>query len=296
MTTSAIAPARHALEQACAAVGLNSAGAEPVRLAENQIWRLPGQRVIVRIARAGQAAAARREVRVARWLAENDVPAVRLIDVEQPVEADGRPITFWEELPPHEHGTVVDVAQLLRQLHALPAPTLELGYLDPFVRIGERLQTATSLNETDRAWLHGLHQDLLVAWAERPTGRPECAIHGDAWPGNLIRITDGARLMMDLERFSLGPPEWDLVSTAVRTKTTGAVTLVEYDEFCAVYGYDVTEWAGYEILAGARELRMVTYAAQHAAGNPEWADQAQYRVDCLRGRQGPRPWHWKGIM
>ncbi|MGP4002784.1 hypothetical protein [Streptomyces sp. 8N706] len=27
--------------------------------------------------------------------------------------------------------------------------------------------------------------------------------------------------------------------------------------------------AGCEILAGARELRMVTYAAQHAASNPE---------------------------
>ncbi|GHJ28553.1 aminoglycoside phosphotransferase [Streptomyces hygroscopicus subsp. sporocinereus] len=296
MTTSAAAPARHALEQACAAVGLHSGGAEPVRLAENQIWRLPGQQVIVRIARAGQAAAAQREVRVAHWLAENNVPAVRLIDVPQPVEADGRPITFWEELPPHEHGTVADVAQLLRQLHSLPAPELDLGYLDPFVRIGERLQAAKTLNEDDRAWLHSLHQDLVAEWAERPAGRPDCAVHGDAWPGNLVRIIGGGRLLMDLERFSLGPPEWDLVSTAVRTKTTGAVTEDEYDTFCEAYGYDVTEWAGYQILAGARELRMVTYAAQHAASNPEWAAQAQYRVDCLRGRQGPRPWKWKGIM
>ncbi|MET8679975.1 aminoglycoside phosphotransferase family protein [Streptomyces sp. NPDC004647] len=295
MTTSAAAPARHALEQVCSAVGLNADGAEPVRLAENQIWRLTGQRVIVRIARAGQGAAARREVRVARWLAENNVPTVRLVDVQQPIEADGRPVTFWEELPPHEHGTPVDVAHLLRQLHALPAPDLDLGYLDPYVRITERLQAATTLDEADRAWLHCLHQDLAAAWADRPTGRPDCAVHGDAWPGNLIRTISGP-LMMDLERFSLGPPEWDLVSTAVRTKTTGAVTAAEYDAFCAAYGYDVTKWAGYEILAGARELRMVTYAAQHAASNPEWADQAQHRVDCLRGRRGPRPWNWRGIM
>ena len=33
---------------------------------------------------------------------------------------------------------------------------------------------------------------------------------------------------MDLERFSAGPPEWDLVSTTVRTRTTGAVTATEY--------------------------------------------------------------------
>ncbi|WP_406357421.1 aminoglycoside phosphotransferase family protein [Streptomyces sp. NBC_01635] len=295
MTISAAAPAREALEQACAAVGLDPRGAEPVRLAENQIWRLPGQHVMVRIARRGQTTAALREVRVARWLAENHMPAVRLADVRQPVEAGGRPVTFWEELPPHEHGSHTEVAQLLKRLHALPAPDFELGYLDPFVRISERLEAATTLTGADRQWLKGLHQELVTAWAERLHGHPDCAVHGDAWPGNLIR-TAGGPLMIDLERFSLGPPEWDLISTAVRARTTGAITLAEYDEFCAAYGYDVTAWAGYPTLAGARELRMVTYAAQHAASNPEWAGQAQYRVDCLRGRRGPRPWNWKGIM
>ncbi|MFD6324465.1 aminoglycoside phosphotransferase family protein [Streptomyces sp. NPDC058442] len=295
MTTSAAAPAREALEQACVAVGLDPSGAEPVRLAENQIWRLPGQHVIVRIERRGQTTAALREVRVARWLAENRMPTVRLADVGQPIEAGGRPVTFWEELPPHQHGSHTEVAQLLKRLHALPAPDIELGHLDPFVRVGERLEAATTLISKDREWLKGLHQELVAAWAERPHGRPDCAVHGDAWPGNLIRTAEGP-LMIDLERFSLGPPEWDLVSTAVRARTTGAVTPAEYDEFCAAYGYDVTDWAGYPILAGARELRMVTYAAQHAASNPEWADQAQHRVDCLRGRRGPRPWNWKGIM
>jgi hypothetical protein len=29
---------------------------------------------------------------------------------------------------------------------------------------------------------------------------------------------------------------------------------------------------------------------------PEWRREAQYRVDCLRGRAGARPWQWKGIM
>ncbi|WP_031062041.1 aminoglycoside phosphotransferase family protein [Streptomyces sp. NRRL F-5527] len=296
MTTSASAPARRALEIACAAVGLDAGSAEPVRLAENQIWRLPSERVIVRIARAGQGAATQREVHVARWLAQHEVPAVRLAKVPQPVDADGRPVTFWEELPPQEHGTSVDVAELLLQIHALPVQELELGYLDPFVRIAERLQEASTLAEDDRAWLHSLYQDLTAAWADRPAGRDACAVHGDAWPGNFVRLVGGGRRIMDLERFSIGPPEWDLVSTAVRAKTTGAVTEAEYDAFCTVYGYDVTEWPGYEILAGARELRMATYAAQHAASNPAWAGQAKYRVDCLRGRHGPRPWQWKGIM
>ncbi|MFI1187054.1 phosphotransferase family protein [Streptomyces californicus] len=295
MSASAAAPARHVLEQACSAAGLDFAGAEPLRLAENQIWRLPGQRVIVRIARESQSAAAAREVRVARWLAQEDVPAVRLVDVEQPVEADGRPVTFWVELPSQEHGSVEDVAQVLSQLHSLAAPDIELGYLDPFVRVGERLEAATTIRDEDREWLHGLHRDLAAAWAERPAGLPDRAVHGDAWPGNIVRTVDGV-LMMDLERFSVGPPEWDLVSTAVRAKTTGAVCTREYDRFCAVYGHDVTTWEGYPVLARARELRMATYAAQHAAGNAEWRSQAQYRIDCLRGRSGPRPWSWKGIL
>ncbi|WP_435060467.1 phosphotransferase family protein [Streptomyces sp. bgisy060] len=264
-------------------------------MAENQIWRLPGQRVIVRIAREGQSAAAAREVRVARWLDQENVPAVRLIDVDQPVEADGRPVTFWVELPPQEHGSVEDVARLLAQLHSLPIPDIELGHLDPFVRVRERLQAATTIGDDDKEWLHGLHCDLVVAWAERPAGLPDRAVHGDAWPGNIVRTVDGV-LMMDLERFSVGPPEWDLVSTAVRAKTTGAVSAREYDRFCAVYGQDVTAWEGYPILARARELRMVTYAAQHAASNADWRSQAQHRIDCLRGRSGPRPWSWKGIL
>ncbi|MFE2847408.1 hypothetical protein ACFXKS_28455 [Streptomyces scopuliridis] len=43
MTTSAYAPARHVVEQACFVVGLDAANAEAIRLAENQIWRLPNQ-------------------------------------------------------------------------------------------------------------------------------------------------------------------------------------------------------------------------------------------------------------
>ncbi|MFE5117738.1 aminoglycoside phosphotransferase family protein [Streptomyces sp. NPDC056669] len=295
MTTSAAAPARQAVIQACASVGLDAAAAEPVRLAENQTWRLPGQGVILRVARVGQLDTASREVRVARWLADNDVPAVRPLDIDQPVLAAERPITFWAELPEHKHGTATDVAALLKSLHRLPKPDIALGYLDPFVRITERMAAATAISQDDAQWLHGLHQDLVAAWAERPTGLPDCAVHGDAWPGNLVRTATG-RLLMDLERFSVGPPEWDLVSTAVGRMTTGAVTAEEYDEFCEAYGADVTEWDGYQTLASIRELRLVTYALQHAASNPEWIGQAQYRIDCLRGRSGPRPWVWKGIL
>ncbi|MFE0422333.1 aminoglycoside phosphotransferase family protein [Streptomyces sp. NPDC058953] len=288
-------PERAVLEEACSAVGLVTVGAEALRIAENQVWRLPGN-VIARISRPGQMPAAVKEVRVARWLAESGIPVVRPLDAEQPVVALGYPVTFWTELPPHGPGTVMDVAEVLTRIHALPVPEgFELGRLEPFVRLEERIDSASTLSADDRQWLHQLRRGLHAQWGFRPAGRPDCPVHGDAWVGNVVRTATG-RTVMDLERFSVGPPEWDLVSTAVKLTTTGTVTADEYAEFCRVYGADVTEWEGYALFADIRTLRMVTYAALHAAGHPEWTAQAQYRVDCLRGRAGPRPWRWRGIM
>nr|WP_078625025.1 aminoglycoside phosphotransferase family protein [Streptomyces sp. SID8381] len=287
-------PTQAVLHAACRAAGLNATGAKPIRLAENATWRLP-RGVVVRIAQPGQFTAATREVQVARWLATQGVPAVRALDLRQPVAANGHPVTFWHELPPHKTGTVADVVVLLKQLHGLPKPDLPLGELDPFVRLAERIDAASTLSDDDRQWLHHRLEDLKAQWRSRPKGLPECVVHGDAWVGNVARTAAGP-LLMDFERASFGPPEWDLVSTAVKLTTTGAVTAEEYAAFCASYGADVTEWEGYGLFAGARELRMATYAAQHAATRPEWQHEAQHRIDCLRGRAGAPPWRWKGIM
>ena len=71
-------------------------------------------------------------------------------------------------------------------------------------------------------------------------------------------------MLLDLERFALGPPEWDLVSTAVGYTTFGTVTLAEWQAFSAQYGHDVTDWEGFAVLRDIRELRMVTFAWQSA--------------------------------
>ncbi|MFI9629090.1 phosphotransferase [Streptomyces sp. NPDC052042] len=294
MTTPAATAASPALSAACAALGLTAEDAVAIRLAENEIWRLPGG-AVARIARAGQWEATVREVRIARWLTQHGVPAVRLLETDQPVLAHDRPVSYWEELPAHEHGTLMDLVQLLLQLHSTLMPDFLLGRLQPFVRVRERIDAATSLSKDDRHWLRDLTNDLEQRWKHLPPGLAECVIHGDAWVGNVAK-TAGGPVFLDLERFAVGPPEWDLVSTAVKMTTTGAVSREEYAEFCDAYGADVTEWAGYETLRATRELRMTTYAAQHAATRPEWQPQAQHRVDCLRGRNGPRPWKWMGIL
>lgn len=293
MTSPRIQESFSVLTKIVQTIGLTSDGADPIRLAENDLWRLPGQ-VVVRIARPGQAAAAAREVRVTRWLAEHGVPAVRPLGIDQPVTVDGRTATFWEELPPHRAGDQSDLAPLLRRLHQLPPPPFTLGEVAPFVRIAERIREAEAASQEDRAWLLRRLEELQAAWTELPPGLRRCVIHGDAWGGNTA-VTISGVFLMDFERTAVGPPEWDLTSTAVAADTFGKISRPAYVKFCEAYGHDVKEWAGYPTLRDIRELRLTSFALQTANDNPAALDQARYRLACIRGLMGPRPWGWKSV-
>ncbi len=285
------------LRVACLRAGLDSHGAELLRLSENAIYKLPG-RVVARISRPGQQAAAQREIDVARWLESSGVLAVQVIsDVKQPVIVEGRSVTFWKELPRHRHGTPAQVAAALKQLHALVPPTdLALGEVAPFVRLEERIEAATILSDNDRRWMSDHLTELRQRWTELPKGLPWCVIHGDAWVGNVVSTDDGQVILLDLERTSIGPPEWDLVHTAIKWTSFGMITAREYAEFCDVYGHDVTNWAGFELLRDIREFRMTTMAVQAASNRLALRKQAEHRLACIRGEHGARPWSgWKAL-
>ncbi|MBF6137237.1 phosphotransferase [Nocardia puris] len=285
------------LRAACKHVGLDSSGAVVLNRSENVIYRLPGA-VVVRIARPGQQAAAQREVQVARWLESVGMPAVRVVpEIDQPVVIDERAVTFWQELPPHRHGTPTEVAAALRKLHALTPPEdFDLGTLDPFVRLDKRIQSASTISADDRMWMREHLAELKMRWDQRPTGLPWSVVHGDAWGGNVVATEDGQVILLDLERTSTGPPEWDTVHTAIKYQTLGQISAEQYRAFCDVYGHDVTEWEGYELLRDLREFRMTTMAAQTAVRIPVDRAQADHRIACLRGKLGPRPWSgWRPV-
>jgi aminoglycoside phosphotransferase len=287
-----VAAPEQVLAAACEAAGLPRAGAEPIRLGENAIFRLPG-RVVVRIARPGQLATAGKEIRIAGWLAGNGIPAATAAaGITQPVEVDGHAVTFWDEIPPHRHGTVAEIAGALRRLHRLRPPTDLLEPLDPFVRVQQRIDAASTLDAADREWLAAHLAGLRERYARRPAGLPDAVIHGDAWKGNVVGTADGCTVLLDLERFAVGPPEWDLTSTAVRRTSFGWLTAAEYADFCRRYGHDVTAWSGYDLLRDIRELRMTSYRLQRADEDPAERSEAAHRLACLRGRHGPRPWPW----
>lgn len=291
MTTEA--ELRAVLWDACVRVGIDPVGAQPVRLGENAIFRFPGQ-VIARVARLGQFAAAAREVWIARWLASHGVPVVRVLDgFDQPVESGGRAVTFWEELPAHRHGTPAQVADVLCRLHALPVPARSpLAPLAPFVRLAERIDSATTLTAAERHWLRERLAHLRERYARLPAGLPHRVVHGDIWVGNAVSTQDGRVVLLDLERCAVGPPEWDLVSIAVKRTSFGWITDEDYREFCRRMGCDVTTWEGFELLRDIRELRMTCYFAQYAAEDPAVRGEAKLRLGCIRGDHGPRPWRW----
>ncbi|MFY1652157.1 phosphotransferase enzyme family protein [Solwaraspora sp. WMMB762] len=280
---------------ACRQVGVDVTGAELIRSAENVIYRLPGG-VVARVSRDGQLATAGKEVRVSRWLNESGIPAVRAIEeLPQPVAVDGRAVTFWHELPPHREGSIGQLAQVLQQLHRLrPPASLELPPLAPFVRLEQRIAEATVFAADDRAWLLDHLHGLQASYRELPPGLPYGAVHGDAWAGNIVD-TDAGPVVLDLERFAFGPPEWDLVSVAVDHLTFSAEYAPGWTKFCRHYGYDVTDWPECSVLRDARELRKVTFAAQLAQNNPALRDQAHYRLACIRGEHGNRPWGWEPV-
>lgn len=285
------------LHHACRRAGLDASSAELIRNAENAVYRLSGD-MIARVGRSGQTVAAGNEVRVARWLERAGLAAVRVLPgVEQPVDVDGVPVTFWRELPPHRDAADAQLADVLRRLHALDPPgEFALPELAPFVRVRARIEGAPTVSAADRGWLLGYLADLEGRLAGLPAGLAASVVHGDAWAGNVVADSAGTVWMLDLERFSVGPPEWDLVSTAVRWTSFGTLDDAGYAAFCAAYGHDVTGWGGFETLRDIRELRACSYMLQHAGRSSAARDEASRRVECLRGRNGDRPWDWRRIF
>ncbi|HET9656050.1 MAG TPA: aminoglycoside phosphotransferase family protein [Kineosporiaceae bacterium] len=274
--------------------GVDSSEAELIRLAENALYRLPGG-IIARVSRPGQLDTARREVMVSQWLQLQDFPVVQAItDLPQPIEVAARAVTFWRELPPHTRASPREIGVVLRRLHAMCTQGIDLPPTDPFVQVETRIASLTFLSDEDRQWLLDRAAQLRHQYASHPAN-PVCLVHGDPWAGNIVR-TEAGPVLLDLERFSFGPPEYDLVVIAASHTSYGLLPTDQYRELVSAYGRDVTTWEGYPLLRNIRELRVTTYAGQVALDHPEAVDQAVHRLRCLQGQHGDRPWPgWRAV-
>lgn len=106
----------------------------------------------------------------------------------------------------------------------------------------------------------------------------------------IIRTSDGQAVLIDLDGFAIGPPEWDLTLTAVYYDRMGWHTAEEYAAFTDAYGFDVMAWPGYPVLRDIRELIMVTWLAQNTGESHEIAGEVAKRIADLRRGDGRRDW------
>ncbi|HEV2344720.1 MAG TPA: aminoglycoside phosphotransferase family protein [Actinocrinis sp.] len=284
---------RAALAEACNAIGVRAEGAELIRLGENAIYRVPEGNLVVRIARGIDVLPdARKEVAVSRWLHSTHLPVAQTTKHQQPIVADGRPVTFWRFIESTgEEATVAELGAVLRQLHSLAPPAgLDLPPLDMFGRVDVRIDRASDIPEADRSFLRERVKALRKAYADLRFPLKRCAVHGDAHTANLMPTPDGDSVLIDFERFAFGQPEIDLAVTAVEHRI-GWYTDSEYSSFVQAYGFDVTDWDGFSIVQAISELKMTTWIMQNASHSPEITAEVRVRLEALRDPTMAR--HWK---
>ena len=293
---TATLPAYDVLTAAGKAAGVDTAGATLIRDGSQVLYRLPSA-IVARIGRRGEVDTAGREVLVSRWLADNDVPAVRTVHgVQQPTLVADRAVTWWNLIPEHRPATPAELGGVLRGLHALSVPAhLSLPKVDPLRGLAQTINAAAALFRDDHEWLLRHLETLHTRLADLPEGLPQCVVHGDAWQGNIAVPADGTPILLDLESTGVGRPEWDLTPLAADLVDFARITPADYDAFVHAYGdVDVTSWDGFRLLADIRELRWVSFAMSKSFTDSSTRLEATHRISCLRG-EVPRPWTWNAL-
>ncbi len=286
------AGARRSLFIACRDVGLSTNSPELIRLGSNAVFRVNSQ-VIGRVAPdLTYFGNAEKQIRVARWLKQIEYPAVRAVDVPQPIKTADTVVTLWESIAPDTtYAPIAEVALLIKLLHELAEPReLQLPDLRPFNPASVEFPHLGGLASDDRAFLCDRIEWARSEFPRLPFALPTGVIHGDANVGNVLTDTDGKPVLIDLDGFATGPREWDLVQTALFYDRLGWHTREEYRTFVEVYGYDLMVWEGYSALADMREVAMTTWLSRKASESPGAAAEAHKRINAIRTGASRRDW------
>ncbi|MBC6449256.1 aminoglycoside phosphotransferase family protein [Actinokineospora xionganensis] len=281
---------RVALAAVCAEIGFDDRGARLLRFTNNAVFELSTAPVVVRI--VGSVALRHRVekvVRVAKWFAEHDVPAVRLLPgLCQPVMVGEYTATVWHSVPPHTYTPrPADLARLLRRVHGL-APPMALPAWDPLDDVRRRLGEADGLDVDELVFLRERCDLVESRLAELDFALPAGFVHGDAHLGNLIPSPLGP-VLCDFDSSCVGPPEWDLTPLAVGVRRFGE-DAATYAELAEAYGFDVTRWVGYPVLCEVRELKLITSVLPIMKSSPEVRPELLRRLRDFRSGETATPW------
>jgi hypothetical protein len=278
------------LAEVCSRAGLDHRGARLVKFTANAVFRLAKDPVVVRIAgSAGLLHRVDKVVRVADWLAEHEVPAVRLLpDLPQPVAVGPYLATVWQLVPSVGRPTGGDLGILLRRMHSLPPPPVELPDWAPLDDVRRRLGDAEELAGGDRAFLQERCDELAERLAALRFPLGARVIHGDAHLGNVI-VGPSGPVLCDFDSTCFGPPEWDLTPLPVGLHRFGG-SGQSYRQLVEVYGFDVTDWPGFAVLRDVRELKLVTSVLPILRSNPDVRAELHRRLASVRSGDTSRGW------
>ncbi|WP_320671140.1 phosphotransferase enzyme family protein [Patulibacter defluvii] len=269
-------------------------GPEParlLRLGTNASFRIGT--VVIRIGPAGgDPAGAARELQLARFLADRDVPAARP-EGRPPAVVDGHPVSAWRWIE-HDPAATVDgraFGTLLRRFHDAttdydgPLP----GWPQPRL-IGDRiaaLRRHPAFTEAEVDRLQTRLDGLLAALAEHPS--PALPIHGDAHPGNVIVGPDGP-VLLDFDLVCRGPRPWDLAPAALHAERYAGGSPAWFAALREGYGppRDPAE----PLHVRLRELASAAWllAAETAPDRGSRSAEADVRLRAFGDDPDPPPW------
>ncbi|MGW0421812.1 phosphotransferase enzyme family protein [Streptomyces sp. NPDC003015] len=271
------------------AAGLPAGSAQLLALGENAVFAAGD--LVVKVGRDAELFdRARRELDIAVWLAEAGVPAVRAAEPKARL-VEGHPVTLWHRLPDAVRPAEArDLAELLRVVHALPAPSFALPPRELLGGVERWLRLAgDAISSADAEYLRQRRDGFAGAAAAVAPHLEPGPIHGDALPRN-VHVGPSGPVLVDLETFSSDLREHDLV-VMVLSRDRYGLPAAAYDSFTAAYGWDVREWEGCSVLRGARETASCAWVAQHAPSNPRALAEFERRVASLRDGDEEVRWY-----
>lgn len=285
---------RHILQGACARTGLNADGAELLRLGENALYRLRFDPVVVRIARTMEYwQQVQNEVSVAAWLEEEVFfPAARVANyIVQPIVVSNHPVTFWKLVAgvDADASHVPELAGLLRRFHGLLSPKrFSLPETNFHSRVAKRLESAPG-SSRDKSYLSDKFEELCTEVGNLTYPLLPSPVHGDAHIKNVM-IENGSPILIDFENVGWGQPEWDLSVTATEYLSAKFWSRSQYALFAQSYGFDITEWAGFDVMRQIQEIKMTTWLMQNVNESKEIADEFSVRMNTIRTGRSEQPW------
>jgi Phosphotransferase enzyme family len=291
-------PGYEALREACAAIGLDATGARLLHHRSNAVYLLPRADVVARLSPVSELRQQRAEtaVSICRWLAAQDTElALAPIPGRQPIITPNAVATFWPfRDSAGRHPELVDIAGLLRRLHALAQPAFPVPTYQPLHRLREALtldgdRPDPALAAGERGWLRERVDALVDGFSTTQFPLGIGLIHGDAHSENVVLGGNGW-VLIDWDQTCLGPRELDLV--------TGLpdhfhVPARERTAFLEAYGYDLTRWPGWRLLRDITELHSLASYIRLAPGKAEAAQELRRRLRSLL--TADRSARWRAI-